>query len=269
MALTTRDGLVAAIAGGKQVKVYKNSITAVAGIPQSLFRQGAGSPGVSTLAVPTTVGRVLTNADSGALPLPVPSGGGTCYLGQALVTMALSGVLMLGDRLVEFGGLSGIVTTAQPLSAVALPARAGTGVGVELWLEWYVATGSTASAVVTASYTNSDGTPGRTATLVGGIPVSVTAYRMYQMSLQAGDVGVRSVESVTLGTNTLTAGSFGVTLIEPICMFGTGIANVLNVMGYAETGLPKIDPAGCLAFQAFTTTTSTGNFTAALNIISG
>lgn len=256
MALTTRDGLIAALAAGPRHPWFKASITSVAGLSYATFRAAGGWPAGSTLATPTTTGRTLDYTSSGAMPVPAASG--TTYLAGLDLVGTVAGTIALYDRLVEFGGLSGTVTTAQALSALSLPARAGAGVGVELWLDWYTATGSTASASVTASYTNSAGTSGRTATLVGGIPASVTANRCYRLALQAGDVGVQSVQSVTIGTSTGTAGNFGVTLRKQAIVAPIPLANVGVKYGYAETALPIIDDGACLEMMVQSTTTSTG-----------
>lgn len=264
MAITTRDGLVAALAGALDVPFYKASITAVAGFFYATFRAAAGMPAASTLATPTTTGRSLSRTDSGALPIPTVTGGNTLHVGGVDLVGTVAGTMVLYDRLVEWGGLSGTVTSAQSLSAVTLPTRAGSGVGCEIWLDWYSATGSTTSATVTASYTNQAGTSGRTATLVGGTPASVPANRCYQLAMQDGDTGVQSVQSVTLGTSTGTAGNFGVTIRRKIGTHQMPVANIGQKWGYAETGLSIIPTDACLELVVLATTTSTGVITGML-----
>ena len=268
MAITTRDQLVAALAAATDTPFYKASITSVAGFFYSLFRSAAGMPAASTTATPTTAGRALDRTDPGAIPLPAA---GSNILYQAAVDLVgtTTGTLILADRLVEYGGLSGTSTSAQAVSAVALPTRAETGVGCELWLDWYTATGSTASATVTASYTNSAGVSGRTATLVGGTPASVPANRAYRMALQAGDVGVQSVQSLTLGTSTGTAGSIGLTIRRPLAIWPMPAANIGQKWGYAETALSVIPTDACLELLVLATTTSTGAIQGILAIAQG
>lgn len=266
MTISTRDGLVAALAAGPDVPFSKASITAVAGFFYSLFRAAAGMPAASTLATPTTTGRALDRTSSGALNLPGPSG--VTYLAGVTAAGTVAGSLCLHDRLVEYGGLSGTVTTAQSLSAVTLPTRAGSGVGVELWLEIYSALGATPSPTVTASYMNSAGVSGRTATLIGGIPASIPANRAMRFALQDGDVGVRSVQSAWSTTSTGTAGNFGVTLRRPIEMVPLA-ANVTTKFGYAETALQQIPDSACLELSVLAATTSTGNVQGKINIAQG
>lgn len=267
MALTTRDQLVAALAAATDIPFYKASITSVAGFFYSLFRS-AGMPAASTTTIPTTSGRTLDRTNPGAIPLP---SAGSNILYQAAVDLVgtTTGTLILADRLVEYGGLVGNSTAAQAVSAVALPTRAGTGVGCELWLDWYTATGSTASATVTASYTNSAGVSGRTATLVGGTPASVPANRAYRMALQSGDVGVQSVQSLTLGTSTGTAGSIGLTIRRPLAIWPMPAANIGQKWGYAETALSVIPTDACLELLVLATTTSTGAIQGLLAVAQG
>lgn len=268
MALATRDQLVAALAAATDTPFYKASITSVAGFFYSLFRSAAGMPAASTTAVPTTAGRTLDRTGPGAIPIP-SAGSNVLYSAAVDLVGTVAGTVILADRLVEFGGLVGNSTSAQAVSAQSLPARAGTGVGCELWLDIYTALGSTASATVTASYTNSAGTAGRTATLIGGIPASIPANRCVRFGLQAGDVGVQSVQSVTLGTSTATAGNFGLTIRKPIAMYPLPAANIGQKWGYAETALSVIPTDACLELLVLATTTSTGAIQGILAIAQG
>ena len=81
---------------------------------------------------------------------------------------------------------------------------------------------------------------------------------MYQVPLQSGDKGVRSVQSVTLSSTTGTAGNFGITLMKRIATIPLTTANVPNVQDFASLGLPAIlnDTAINLIHQG--TTTSSG-----------
>ena len=272
MAITTRDQLVAALASGTRTGWWKASFTSVAGQWMASFRAANGFPNASSLATPTTTGRALDRTSSGAMPIPAAASGKSIYLAKMSLNGTVTGTVQFADRLVEWGGLSGTVTTAQSLSAVSLPARAGSGVGVEIWLDWYTATGATLSASVTASYTNSAGTSGRTATLVGGTPASVPANRCYRLTLQGDDVGVSPtspIQSVTLGTSTGTAGNFGVTLRESIDAFQMTAANIGGTWGYAETGLPVIPDDACIEMLMNSTSTTTGNIFGSISFIQG
>jgi len=268
MAITTRDQLVAAIAAAYEAPFYKASITSVAGFFYSTFRTAAGMPAASTLSVPTTTGNTLSRTSSGAIPMPAV-GSNTAYAAAVDLVGGTVGTVVLYDRLVEYGGLSGTTTTAQSVSAVTLPTRSGSGDGNELWLDIYTALGSTASATVTASYTNQAGSSGKTATLVGGIPASIPANRCMRFALAAGDTGVQSVQSFTSTTSTLTAGSIGLTIRHPIGFWAMQTANVAVKYGYAETALSIIPTDACMELLVLATASSTGQFQGILAIAQG
>lgn len=258
MAITTQDGLIAAIAAGRSVNFIKASTATVFGAYFSMFRF-AGMPGAA-LTPGTAAGQTLSRTSTGAMPIPAPSG--TTYLTSFEGACSAAGCFVLADRLVETGALSGITTTAQTVGSVALPSRATGALDVELWLEWYTAGGGTASATVTASYTNQAGTSGRTATLVGGFPATngTLVNRTYQMALQAGDTGVQSVQSVTSTTSTGTAGAFGVVLRRTLAFAVVPVAGLGFTLGYAETDLQIVPDDACIEVLCLASATTSGNF---------
>lgn len=270
MAITTRDGLIAAIAAAELTNFSKVSTTTVAGFYYTLWRT-AGRPGTGA-TLPTASGRTLSRTSAGALPIPAPSG--QSYLGAFAARAGTAGTLILCDRLVETGSLSMAVITAQTVNSVTVPARAAAADDVELWLEVHTLGGTTASATVTASYTNQDGVSGRTATLVGGIPATGTpVQRSYQMTLQAGDSGVYTggpgVQSVTLGTSTGTAGVLGVTLRRSLIAGMIPLANLGFTFGYPECDLAMIGDDAALELMWLPTTTSTGIVNGYVSIAQG
>jgi hypothetical protein len=188
MAITTRDQLIAAMAAGTNGQFFKVSSTTVAGRAWALFRNN-GYPVAS--GTPSTSGSALDRTTTGALNIPAPSNV-TYLLNSSYVNVGQNQIIVC-DRLVETGGLSSTTTTAQTVNSTTLPSRASSGVGVQIWAEVYSNLGATPSATVTASYTNTSSVSGRTATLVGGFPASLTANTTLQLTLQAGDTGVLSV----------------------------------------------------------------------------
>jgi hypothetical protein len=242
VAITTQDQLIAAMAAGRTVQFNKVLAASTVGAWLTTFRS-AGMPGAAT-APATAAGAALSRTSVGAMPIPAPVN--TSYISSYEGVANLPMTLVLADRLVETGALSSIVTTAQTVASAALPARASAATDVELWLEIHTALGATASATVTASYTNQAGTAGRTATLVGGFPASPIAGRCFQMSLQAGDTGVQSVQSVTTTTSSGTAGAFGVTLRRTLLSGPVVAQNLGFFQGYAETDLQICPDDACL-----------------------
>jgi hypothetical protein len=184
----------------------------------SQWQNNASVPGVapSTAVVPdnTTAGSLgQGNASASGLRL------------ARLVANSSSAApfcLVLCDRLSHQGGLSGTTTGAQTTNLpTAALTRSTDGIGVMAAVEIYTQLGATPQTF-TCSYTNEAGTAGRTSTAVplGGSAVQEVLINKFQiMTLQAGDRGVKSVESLTLSASTGTAGNFGLTLFRPIMTF--------------------------------------------------
>lgn len=253
-ALTGVDDLVRGML--PPLPIQKASVSsAVAGGFQSLWT-AAGNP-----AAGSTGGAACDETTNGALWFPSLTAGQSAYLARAAISSSVVGTVILYDRLVHTSALAGNVNTLQSFTTASLP-RYTTGLGVEAWLEWYTATG-TGTPTVAVSYTNSDGTSGRSASAFGGaLTASVPASRMVPLALQAGDKGVRSVESLQLSVATSTAGNFGITLLKRLAALPCNTANVKQLYNWASLGCPFLGDYGnepCLAMMVFTSTTTTGN----------
>lgn len=150
------------------------------------------------------------------------------------------------DRLLACGGLSGIVTSAQTVGGTI--GRYTGGDGNQIWIEIQTALGFGATTI-TASYTNQAGTAGRTtqAHSIGSTPRD--PHNAFQLALQSGDTGVRSVQSVTLAATTSTAGDFACVIYHPITLLvGRGMSQgPFGQLG----GLPEIVDDACLTFIVF------------------
>ena len=174
------------------------------------------------------------------------------------------GCYIVVDRLSHQGGLNATGTGAQTtnLPTAALP-RFTNGIGVMMAIEIYTQIGTT-TTTVTVSYTNQDGTSGRTSP---AIQIGGTGYReagrILIPSLQAGDTGVRSVESIQLAGNTGTAGSIGITLFRPLFLIpinntdGPHICDMIsgNFLGYAGD-LDRQTNLSLMASEGNSTTTT-------------
>lgn len=214
MAITTLDGI---FAGLRPPRRFAKSVTAtlVAGRPASLWSL-AGSPGAGSFDT-TLNGVVLsstTTIPNGAIPHfdPVSGNSYLAYL-DAMATQA--GQLLVLDRMWHNGGITITIATAQTITSPAWPSRcptsgtddtpATTGLGVLLALEVSAATGA-GTPTITISYTNQAGTAGRTATNIQATVATSAIGATYFIGLQAGDTGVRSVQSITLSA-TWTSGT--------------------------------------------------------------
>ncbi len=212
----------------------------------------ANSGGTPTTSV------ALTKATTGAQLPGIPDTGDqfvqVTTLGYQTNAGILVGLPMITDRLVHSGGLAANITTEQTtnLPTAALP-RYTDGIGVMIGLDVYTATGSTPTTV-TASYTNQDGTSGRTTQVVAW-QSNAPSTRRFILPLQDGDTGVRSVEGVTFAGSTTAAGNVGVTLFKPL---GWAHSNAMHPNGqWGEAmaalygGLFQIHNDACIEFLSF------------------
>ena len=228
----------------------------VAGEFTSLWRYNATRGGGG--AVPTAA-EATTRNTVGALKQNNASGGRELYLLGIEGWASLVGSIVLYDRLAHIGGLSGTVTTAQTVNLTSTRYNTqATCDGVKIAVEIYTQIGATATTI-TASYTNQDGVSGRTtqAVVFGGAGNRETE-RLQFLPLQADDVGVLSVQSVTLTATTGTAGNFGVTLVKDLVMATCSVAST-GFQRDCVTGLPslpKVMADACLAWYWLPTNTS-------------
>ena len=163
---------------------------------------------------------------------------------------------MLMDRLSHQGELSGTTSTAQTtnLPTTALT-RYTSGVGVWAGLEVYTTIGTGCTTACTVAYTDQGGNSATSP----GFQVGVTGYclarRVIPIPLAQGNTGFRSVESVTLGSSSGTAGAFGVTLFKPIAMFPCGTAySSIDFDALVSLGVfPEVLNDACLSWIAIST----------------
>ena len=131
---------------------------------------------------------------------------GNAYLArlQMQMTGANYGVVYLVDRLWTNGGIDVTSTGAQTIVSPTWPARDATGttsgVGVMLGIE-VSATMGAATPTITIAYTNSAGAGSHSASNFDSAASGMVAPCMMRVALQAGDIGVQSVQSVTLNTS--------------------------------------------------------------------
>lgn len=190
-------------------------------------------------ATPTTSVALDKNSDR-AINSYLPNGGDgqLSILGARFNGSVSSGAMIMAvDMLNISGGLSGNNSTTQSINLpTAALTRYTTGVGVHAGIIVHTAIGTTATTV-TVSYTNETGTSGRTSTAVvlGGAGFREAGV-VVRIPLQAGDLGFRSVESVTLAALTGTGGDFGIVLYKPLAMFAVNDYENANLMDCVSTG---------------------------------
>lgn len=251
---TDTDGFILKDNGGREVVTDAQS-SGITGITSAFFKVGtapeaagqwyswskdSGFPGAWSPGTPGLNGRATdgtTAADSGCLPLR--NAVGANFLSAASINGSVVHSAWLFDVLWVNTGLVVTTTTAQAITPDALPARdiTGTTNGEGVWAGILVTTATTNAAAIantTMSYTNSDGVGGRTATMAS-FPATAVVGTVVWFQLQAGDKGVRSVQSVTLGTS-YVAGAISIILAKPVFNQAVLVANV----GGADA--PPADP---------------------------
>jgi len=115
--------------------------------------------------------------------------------------------LIVYDRLVGVSGISLATTGNKTVNSTALTRYTGTeAYDNEVWLEVTTATATTAPVVSLASYTSSDGSNALTGGTVTFPAAATAADFIVQVPLNATEMGVRSVETLNVGT----AGSAGI-----------------------------------------------------------
>ena len=212
-----------------------------------------------TPATPTTSVALDKNSAQSMGPIPAISTGRLTMLGARISTSTYgAAAMMVVDLLNVSGGLNATLTTAQTTNLpTAALTRHTTGEGVMAGIVIYTIIGTTATTV-TISYTNSAGVSGRTSTATtfgGGFYREVGV--LLPIPLQAGDTGIRSIESVTVTATTGTAGNFGVCMFKPLAMISLESATGAMPLDSVSTGciinsLCEIHPDACLTFSAVT-----------------
>ena len=256
MAIDTNDKLIAGIAGQLNRTYLKNALagTHVAGRPYGLLL-AAGNPGAFT--VPTTLAGNNTNGTTlaGAIPYQNAAGGNTDYISSYMGAASAAGTLRFFDMLWWNGGITPTLTTAQTINSAAFPARdmdgGVNGVGCSLWI-YVSATLGAAAPTITVSYTNSSGTAGRTVTqssISGAI-----AGTMIPLTLQAGDVGVQSVQSIQLSVSQVS-GTMHLVLLRPMKGLEFPVAGLGASKNFYDLGM-KVYDGTCLIGQWTPTTTA-------------
>jgi hypothetical protein len=265
MAITTLDGLVAALAAGETRNFMKTpSTTEGAGFFHSLWN-APGAPGAAGTP-PATNGEIPTDATAGAFPFVNAAGAANNYLGYIAAASTVAGTLVLYDRLWHNSGLVGNITTLQSFTQGALT-RFTSGEGVELWGEVYTAMGATASTF-TCIYTDQGGTGSNSATYAH--PANALAVgQMFPFVLASGDYGVRDVDSVQLNISTGTAGNFGLLLMKRLVTIPLQTQNVAAVYDAFSSGMREIPDDACLALMIQCSATNQGVIGGELTIAKG
>lgn len=259
MAITTLDG---ALAGMQAPVGFAKAVTGtmVAGRPWSTWAL-AGNPGAGSFDT-TLAGVALSSSSSlvnGQLRHVNP-GSGNAYLAGLSATATQAGLLLLCDRLWHNGGFTITQATAQTVNSATWPARdiAGSTNGDGVFLGLEISSGAGAAApTITVGYTNQAGTSSRTATNSFATANSPAAGSFFPIGLQAGDTGVRSVQTLTLSVSWVS-GTMNLVAYRVLAALPLAGAFIPNAIDALTGGLPRLYD-GTVPFLIFipnTTTTS-------------
>jgi len=254
---------------GRSIGFYKTGTAADAVGYWYCTLKDAGYPGAFAIGTPGLNGRVTdgtTTTDNGCIPFQ-NAATGEIYLKNTSVWSSTNHYHTLFDLLWINSGIVVTTTTAQAITTPTFPARDvnGSTNGEGLIIGLLTTTANTNAAVnntMTVSYTNSDGTSGRTATLSNNVgdmlPATAVIGNIVWFRLQAGDKGVRSIESITLATS-LGAGAVSLLVARMVQGVPT---TVVNVGTYVDNGFGiKLYDGTCLLHcykASATTATVTG-----------
>lgn len=263
MAITSTSALTAALPG-QRLNIFKQMSSALGtnwlNKWISLWRY-AGDP-TNGVTPATQNGLIPTSATTGAPAFSNAGGSNTLYLGRCAPVAPTDMTLVLYDRLLH---ASGFTNTASPASPAVVNRTAPGDAGVfknELWLEAYGPPSATRNISVT--YTDQDGNTGNVSTTVqfaGSVP-----NLMVRVPLAAGDIGVKSVQTVTC--DGATGGDFGFTILRQLAQF-TIPARLANVQDAITLGMPDVPSNACLALMMLASTNSPGDVICPTQLIQG
>lgn len=242
MAITTLDDIVAGVkppqffaksAGNATAAGRTYSFWPIAGIP------GAGS-------YDTTPEGVVLSSSSGLVTGQIPyynaSVGKQMHLVRAVGLGNNTGIMLICDRLWHNGGLDASINTVQTINSVTWPARdnngSANGEGVLVGVEVSATMGSTVPTL-TLTYTNSDGVSGRTGVNQLSTSSGVTAGHFYTFTLQAGDKGVQSIQSLQL-TPSWTSGTINLVAYRILAVLEQPTTNLGTAVDAMSGGMPKL-----------------------------
>lgn len=265
MSISTLDALIAGLQPPRPIsKVATPAL--VGGRPQSLWYLG-GFPGAGAAAANTAGGVNLSSSSAqvvGQLPHFDP-GSGNAYLARLLAQASQAGKLLLCDRLQQICGDSGgtaisvTATTSQTITGGALPARddagSSNGAGVLCALEVAATMGAGAPTSLTLGYTNSAGTSSRTAVNIDQVVTLSAVGAFYRFGLQAGDVGIKTVDSYQ-SQATMSSGTVSLVLYRILAELELSAAQMPNALDALTGAMPRIYN-GCVPFLVFVPVTTT------------
>lgn len=253
------DWIAATCASTRELRAFlKASATAEgAGTWHSLWKVAGNYPGAGATPPAYTAGSgyLPTEATAGAFPITDPGGSNKKYLNLLQLGGPTIGRVIFYDRVWHCSGFSTNTTGTQSITTPGNVDRPSGGVGLEPWVEFYGAAGTT-GATWTLNFTDSD-EAANTATY--DHPTNAeTVGQICPMVMAAGCRGIKSPTSFVCSAASGTAGDVGITLLRRIAEIPIALANVGDLASALRLGLPELAANTCLAAMVLCSTTSTG-----------
>ena len=185
---------------------------------------------------------------AGALGSPyLPDPTGSLWLTNFSAVSAIANAYLVIDILWYNTGLTVTTTTEQTFTTPTWDARdatgATTGYGLEVAIYALTTMGNAAAiSNSTVRYTNTDGTGSRTAVLTavagGQAPVTPLIGTFVPFGLQSGDVGITSIQGVTLATS-YVSGTMGIIVFRRLGMLTIQSAGIGSGFWFTRDAYPN------------------------------
>lgn len=236
----------------------------------------AGIPGAQALGTPGMAGATVDNTSTigGYFPYTNPTAPLLGYLGQLSVWYgaAITGIILY-DLLWYQSGIAETTTTGQTINSVAWPSRSADGTtngdGVEVWMHCTTATTNGAAVSnTTLTYTNQGGTGSRSAGLAYNWPATAVAGTMVPFGFQGSDTGVRSVQTVTLGTS-YGGGQVELIALRQIATLDIPATTAGGQLDFFGLGGPRLYDGSALCVAVKLSGTGAGNVFGQIIVVQG
>lgn len=270
-AFTTYDGVVSALGNGagQQRFFQKATLTTTANNAFSLWQE-AGTPAAGAFGS-ADAKRLIDGSITGGLRFAAPGGANKLYLTSVGISSTVAaGAFLILDRLVDVSWNLNTGTAQRTFGAGTGDPNRWNGVdaaGNQIMVEITTALAA-GTTTFTVEYTNESGTATRNTqsiTMAASMPVkriNVSNAHIF-LPLQAGDIGVRSIQKATNGTT--NTGVCCISVVRPICLIPIPLANswVERDLILQIALMPEIKSAlgASLMMAALCATTSTGQIT--------
>lgn len=240
MAITTLDQLVS---NCRPPQFFFKNVTGTSSVNtrfSSTFN-ASGWPGAGVISTAGLAGEALVAPVAGQIPFTNPTGSNKVYIARLVVNPRAKVMLFLCDRVWQNSGFSVTTTATQTFNTANfnrdINNATGVGEGIQIGVEYYSAVSSTAT--ITVTYTNSAGTPSRTTSAT--LNASMTTCNFLPFPLQAGDTGVRSIQSASISA-AAASGTVSFVAYRVITTAGNNTSDSTISTDSVTGGMPEVFP---------------------------